>query len=75
MKTCRICRGSIEPRKIQHKASRNGDFVLVKDLSAEVCGQCGEVYLTPAASRRIDEALASAAEAEEFLRVPVVKGS
>ncbi len=54
-------------------AKRSGNYTLVKSLSAEVCSQCGEVYIDADASRQIDDAISMAGSSDEHLEVPVVK--
>ena len=73
MKTCYFCKGPIEESRIEYMAHRAGRYVLLKDLPAEVCTQCGEVYIDDNSSRNIDEALADNAFAGEHLNVPVVR--
>ncbi len=73
MKTCFFCRGTVESGQIDYMAKRSGSYTLVKNLSAEVCGQCGEVYIDAAASRQIDKAISKAGSSDEHLDVPVVK--
>lgn len=72
MKTCYLCKGPIEHTRIDYMANNGGRYALVKDLSVEQCGQCGEVYLDAAASERIDEAMSKADTTREHLNVPVV---
>ncbi len=75
MKTCYFCQGPIRAAQVDHMAQGNAGYTLVKNLSVEQCGQCGEVYLDEAASKRIDEAVSEAATSREHLRVPVVHGN
>ena len=72
MKTCYFCRGPVEPGVVDHMAHRGSKYVLIRGLKAEVCGQCGEVYLDLAASRCVDAALVAMDRAEERMTVPVV---
>ena len=72
MKTCYLCRGPVKKRTMEYMAHRHGEYVLVRNLAVEACEQCGEVYLDPSASRRIDEAFARKASAQQRLEVPVV---
>jgi len=72
MKTCYFCKGAVAPERIDHMAQVGTQYVLVRNVQAEVCAQCGEVYLAADASRQIDEAIATAANASEHLTVPVV---
>lgn len=72
MKTCYLCKGRITKKAIDYMARQGNDYTLVKNLPADICEQCGEVYLDLAASRRVDEALTRSREAQEHLSIPVV---
>ena len=52
-------------------AQRQGSFLLVRSLRADVCQQCGEIYLDADASRQIDTAFAHKEKAEQHPDVPV----
>jgi YgiT-type zinc finger domain-containing protein len=72
MKTCYFCKGRVTPRIIEYMAHRRGEYMLVRNLPVEACEQCGEVYLDPSASRRVDEAFSRKANAQQRLQVPVI---
>jgi YgiT-type zinc finger domain-containing protein len=72
MTTCRFCRGPIVSKRIDHMAQRGDVYVLIRNLPAEVCAQCSEVYLDVAASRCVDRALDEAPRADQHMEVPVV---
>lgn len=72
MKTCYFCKGRVTPRIIEYMAHRSGEYVLVRNLPVEACEQCGEVYLDPSASRRVDEAFSRKGKAQQRLQVPVI---
>ncbi len=59
--------------QVDYMAKRTGGYSLVRNLSAEVCSQCGEVYIDAAVSRQIDDAISKAGSSDEHLDVPVVK--
>jgi len=71
MKTCFFCKGTVARRPVDYMAQRQGSFLLVRSLRADVCQQCGEIYLDADASRQIDTAFAHKEKAEQHLDVPV----
>jgi YgiT-type zinc finger domain-containing protein len=71
MKTCYFCKGKINPQKIQHIHQWQGKIYLFKNVKAEVCDQCGEVFLLPESLRYIDERLRMPEKAEKEIKVPV----
>lgn len=71
MKTCYFCRGELKKEKIRH-VHRWGERIIVFDhVPAEVCQQCGEVYLSPEILEVIDRLTLEEQKPERFIRVPV----
>jgi YgiT-type zinc finger domain-containing protein len=68
---CTLCQaGTTEKGKVTVTLERNGAIVLIKDVPAEVCSNCGHYYLSEDISRLVlekgNEAIASGAELEVF---------
>lgn len=72
MITCYLCKGPVRVKTIDYMAHTPKGYVLVRNLSAEVCDQCGEIYLDIEANKKIDESISHAGQAKEHLDVPVV---
>ena len=45
MKTCYFCKGEVVEKRIQHVHQWDEKTVIFEDVPAEVCHQCGEVFL------------------------------
>jgi YgiT-type zinc finger domain-containing protein len=58
MKTCYYCKGPLRRRRIEHMHEWGGERFLIKNVQAEVCGQCGETYLAPGTLHEIDKVVA-----------------
>ncbi len=54
MKTCYFCKGPRHRRRIEHMHDWGGERYLIRNVRAEVCGQCGEAFLAPATLKEID---------------------
>ena len=67
---CQICNGQYEERLIARAYRRDGRVIVVDDVPAEVCDQCGDILLKPDTVELIREAMARTEEAQEF--APVV---
>lgn len=67
---CQICDGRYEERLIAKAYRRDGKVIVVDDVPAEVCDQCGDILLKPGTVELIREAVAKTEEAQEF--APVV---
>jgi YgiT-type zinc finger domain-containing protein len=51
---CSICRtGETRPGKTTVTLQRGGSVVIVRDVPAEICEDCGEYYLDAATTRRV----------------------
>lgn len=66
---CTLCNaGKTEKGKVTVTLERNGSIVLIKDVPAEVCTNCGHYYLSEEITRLVmekgNEAIASGAELE-----------
>lgn len=51
MKCVRCKHGSISKKKVNVKLERNGSIVIVKDVPAMVCDECGETYFDSAITK------------------------
>ena len=68
---CTLCKvGTTEQGKVTVTLERNNSIVLIKDVPAEVCTNCGHYYLSEEITRLVmakgTEAIASGAELEVF---------
>ncbi|GAJ12394.1 unnamed protein product [marine sediment metagenome] len=73
MKRCYFCRGEIVEKKIRHIHQWGSKIIIFKDLPAEVCRQCGEVYLSPMVVDKIDYATTQLNKfKKECIEVPVI---
>ena len=53
---CVICKTGITHKGSTHSLfDRNGSFVIVKDIPAQVCSQCGEAYFDEKTSEALYE--------------------
>lgn len=72
MKRCYFCKGELVEKKISHVHSWQDKLILFKQTPAEVCKQCGEVYLRPEVARAFDKATEHLEKIKQSIRVPVV---
>jgi HTH-type transcriptional regulator / antitoxin MqsA len=50
---CSSCGGELEPQLVTHIQQFQGRWVIIENLPALVCNQCGERYFTPQAYDRV----------------------
>jgi len=52
--TCAICKtGETRPGKVTVTLQRGETTVVIKDVPADVCGNCGEYYLDETVARKV----------------------
>ena len=52
--TCAICKsGETRPGKVTVTLQRGGTTVVIKDVPADVCRNCGEYYLDDTVARKV----------------------
>ncbi len=56
------CPGECEERAITHTVKSHGRVVVIDHVPAEVCSICGDVLLSPATVRHIEDLLRRQAE-------------
>jgi len=66
---CALCKvGATEKGTVTVTLERNGSIVLIKEVPAEICTNCGHYYLTEETTRAIlqtgNDAIANGAELE-----------
>ena len=68
---CALCKvGTTEKGKVTITLKRNSAIILIKDVPAEICTNCGHYYLSEEITRIVmekgNEAVANGAELEVF---------
>jgi YgiT-type zinc finger domain-containing protein len=73
---CTYCGGEVEERKIEYDYRRRGKLLVISNVPAGVCRQCGETYFKPEVLKKMDEAYHDIfdrnQEPERVLMVPAV---
>ena len=71
MKKCPLCGGRLENKRITHPQEYKGKIVILENIPAEVCRQCGEVLLRPDVVELVQELVWSEAAPKRIAQVPV----
>ncbi|MBI3744386.1 MAG: type II toxin-antitoxin system MqsA family antitoxin [Chloroflexi bacterium] len=71
MKTCFFCKGDIEPRRIEHVHEWGTEIFIFRNVPADVCRQCGEVFFGPDALEAMDKVVTKHPKPETHRSVPV----
>lgn len=67
---CSVCGAAVQHKTITYTQELEGRVYLVRGVPAEVCSQCGEVYLSPDTVDAL-QATIETGTAPEILEVPV----
>ena len=57
---CSFCKGKLHPGKTECLAHAPGEVIVIKDIPAYVCEQCGEAWYSAETSRKIDAVMRDA---------------
>ena len=71
MNHCAFCRGPVDEQRVEHVHRWNDAIYILKNVPAEVCGQCGEVFFAPDTLKAMDKAAAKKRRPESHRSVPV----
>jgi YgiT-type zinc finger domain-containing protein len=52
---CSYCGGEVIEKKIDYDYRRNRHLLVISNVPAGVCGQCGEKYFKPEILKKMDE--------------------
>lgn len=73
---CTFCGGEVEEKQVEYDYRRLGRLLVISNVSAGVCRQCGEKYFKPEVLKRMDQAYHDVfdrhQEPERVLEVPAV---
>lgn len=66
-----LCSGKVEAKTIRHVHQWEEKIFIFKNVPAEVCTQCGEIYFGPEALEKMDPTVSDAVEPKEISQVSV----
>jgi len=52
---CVLCKGEMKSGKVNFPVDEEDNFILIKGVPAEICEQCGEVFLKDDVAAAIEE--------------------
>lgn len=70
---CDLCNGKLHEGKTEFVAIVGDKVVVIKDVPAYICKECGEAYFTPEFSRKIDKIMREFYEGKLLMR-PIAAG-
>ena len=70
---CDFCDGRLRPRTVTVDWRRGGSLVVIENVPALVCAQCGERYYAQDVMKRMRTLAASKRPAKRTIKVPVAR--
>ena len=70
---CDFCDGELHPRRVRVVRSRSRKLVIIDDVPALVCSQCGMKYFDASAVRSMEAILRRSRAHTRTIKVPVTK--
>lgn len=52
---CFMCKGELEAKKVNYMVDLKDTIIIIKDVPAKVCKQCGEQYFDDETSENIEK--------------------
>jgi YgiT-type zinc finger domain-containing protein len=71
MNLCPFCGSPLGRKRVTHPQEYNGRVVILENVPAEVCRQCGEVLLRPGVLEHVQRVVWSEKPPERTAQVPV----
>ena len=71
MSMCPFCKGRVHPERVEHVHRWGERLVILRNVPADVCTQCGEVFFGPEALRAMDAVVTGDLTPEQHRSVPV----
>ncbi|RMF38675.1 MAG: type II toxin-antitoxin system MqsA family antitoxin [Chloroflexi bacterium] len=57
MDRCDLCGGELRPGTTTLEIWRGEELIIIRDVPADVCEQCGEAYISASISEKLDQFL------------------
>ncbi len=69
--TCNVCKGNLHPQHTTFTQWYEGLLIVIENVPARVCEQCGETYYDPAIVEQIQTLIWSGAKPERVIETDV----
>ncbi|HHX59442.1 MAG TPA: type II toxin-antitoxin system MqsA family antitoxin [Epulopiscium sp.] len=53
--SCALCKGNLTTGKVNHIIDLGNGIIIIKDVPANICNQCGEYYVETQAAIKLEE--------------------
>ncbi len=70
---CVICKGMLYKGIVNYPVDLGDKFILIKEVPADICNQCGEYYLDDEVFKQVEEIINHVKSANFGIEIEVVK--
>ena len=70
---CYFCGGLVEEKTISYMRKWKGEYILIENVPAGVCNQCGERYFEALVAEKMDELMRQEGEISCRISIPVIR--
>jgi YgiT-type zinc finger domain-containing protein len=70
---CYFCKGKIEEKRVRVDFRWGDELVVIEDVPAEVCQQCGEKYFSPEVYKAMENLAKTKAKALKHIAIDVIQ--
>jgi YgiT-type zinc finger domain-containing protein len=70
---CSFCGGAVKEKRVTVDFRWGDDLIIIKDVPAGVCEQCGEKYFTAEVSKVLEKLATSKEKPTSQISVPIMK--
>ncbi|MBM2826952.1 MAG: hypothetical protein HW403_1016 [Dehalococcoidia bacterium] len=71
MSKCPFCKGMLETKNVTRAQSFEDRVLILTNVQALVCRQCGEVFLSPDVLKQVQQVVCTSVAPDEVREVPV----
>ncbi len=73
MKKCYFCKGRIVEQKVRVDFRWGAELVVIEDVPAEVCQQCGEKYISPEVYKEMENLAKTKVKPIRHIAIDVIR--
>jgi len=73
MKRCFFCKGRIVEQKVSVDFRWGAELVVIEDVPAEVCQQCGEKYISPEVYKEMENLAKTKVKPIKHVAIDVIR--
>ncbi len=70
---CYFCGGLVEEKTISYMRKWKGKYILIENVPAGVCNQCGEKYFEAKVAEKMDNLMLKKEKAKRKISIPVIE--